>query len=49
MVFSMYPLLQIPVFVQGIFEKTWFSIVIPPFLVEGRHDTLKKEGIGCRG
>ena len=30
---------------QGIFGKTWFSMVNTSFLVEGRHETLKKEGI----
>ena len=37
-----YPLLQIPVFLKGMFLKTWVS-------VEGRHHTLKKEGIWSRG
>lgn len=36
---------------RGIFGTTWFSIMvnIHPFLVEGRHDTVKKVGIGSRG
>ena len=44
-----YPLHQIPVFSWYFFWQTWFTKVKPPVLVEGRHHTLKKEGIGCRG
>ena len=36
-------------FFQGIFGKTWFSMVNASVLVEGRHDTLKNEGAGVGG
>ena len=45
--------LQRPTFGRGVFGKTWFfnfSRNMPiPFLVEGRYDTLRKVGIGCKG
>ena len=31
----------------GILGKTWVCMVNTPFLVEGRHDTLKKMSIEC--
>ena len=44
MVASYSPLLKIPARFQGIFGKTWFSMVNTSFSVDGRHDTLKKDG-----